>query len=136
MVEDCPKSVEWRRGYVAGYDDASQETDPYQIQTGEQQFVNDGEPARYLSMAQVAAQIGVSPSTIRDYQAKNLMPIPDVIVGDGELRTSPGWLLETITEWDKKIAHAAQAQHPNDPKTTDNPILRCTHSRSQNTYSH
>ncbi|MFC0314465.1 helix-turn-helix transcriptional regulator [Gordonia phosphorivorans] len=56
---------------------------------------------RYLSQRQVAAHIGVEPSTLSRYR----LPEPDVTIGpvndDGTLPrgTVRGWLPETIDAW-------------------------------------
>lgn len=48
----------------------------------------------YLGPAQVAAMFGLSPQTIRQYNADGRMPAPDVRIG-----ATAGWTEETIRSW-------------------------------------
>lgn len=58
-------------------------------------------PQAYLSRAQLAERIGVSPSVMSRYK----LPEPDVVVGpvdeDGTIPRGSvrGWLPETVDEW-------------------------------------
>ena len=58
---------------------------------------------RYLSMQQVAARLGIAPSTLSRYK----LPTPDVVIGPlADDDTIPrgtvrGWLPETIDEWNR-----------------------------------
>lgn len=49
-------------------------------------------PAVFLTRAEVAARIGVSPNTIQHYK----LPVPDAKIG----RVS-GWLPETVDAWNE-----------------------------------
>ncbi len=60
-------------------------------------------PSTYLSIAEVAALAGISPTTVRGYLLRGYLPEPDVRLGQ-----SPGWLPETIRPW--LDARAAKAQ--------------------------
>jgi predicted DNA-binding transcriptional regulator AlpA len=53
----------------------------------------------YLSMAEVAEIVGVTPGTVRSLNSKGYMPPPDVIVGKSRASSAPGWLPETIEVW-------------------------------------
>lgn len=57
-------------------------------------------PTHYLSLSGLAARIGITDGTARSYSGKNLLPQPDVLVGEG-VRAVRGWLPETIDEWNK-----------------------------------
>lgn len=48
----------------------------------------------FLGYNEVAAALGLSPSSIRAYYSTGRMPQPDVTVGN-----TPGWTPETITAW-------------------------------------
>jgi predicted DNA-binding transcriptional regulator AlpA len=58
-------------------------------------------PIRYLSIAEFAARIGISPKTLKRYH----LPEPDSLIGRYR-----GWLPETIDQW--------QAQRPGSPGRT------------------
>jgi predicted site-specific integrase-resolvase len=48
----------------------------------------------YLTATEVAAQLGLSPSTITAYRARGKMPAPDMQYG-----RTPLWKPATITRW-------------------------------------
>jgi DNA-binding transcriptional MerR regulator len=48
----------------------------------------------YLTATEVAAQLGLSPSTITAYRARGKMPAPDIQYG-----RTPLWTPETIRKW-------------------------------------
>lgn len=52
----------------------------------------------YLSLADVAARIGVTDGTMRSYSKKGMLPEPDALTGAG-VRAIRGWLPETIDTW-------------------------------------
>lgn len=53
---------------------------------------------RYLTIAGVAAHLGISPHTVKKYADEGRLPEPDAITGDGP-RAVRGWLPETIDQW-------------------------------------
>ena len=54
----------------------------------------EGMTVQYLGAAEVAARVGVAPSTISSYAARGQMPEPDVRIGP-----IAGWSSETIDAW-------------------------------------
>lgn len=50
----------------------------------------------YLSLADIAARVGVEPSTIRTYRSQGRLPEPDAMTGP-----TPGWLPATVDAWVK-----------------------------------
>lgn len=54
----------------------------------------EGMTAHYLGPAEVAARLGLSPHTIRQYATRGIMPVPDVRIGP-----NAGWSTETIDQW-------------------------------------
>jgi hypothetical protein len=64
----------------------------------------DGLPADWWTTADVAAFLGVTPSTIRAYAARHQMPEADRRIG-----REPVWRPATIRKWHKQRPRAAQA---------------------------
>ena len=55
---------------------------------------------QYLSLADVALKIGVTPGTIWSYSKKGMLPKPDAYTGTGA-RAVRGWRPETIDAWNR-----------------------------------
>ncbi|MDO5700517.1 MAG: transcriptional regulator [Bowdeniella nasicola] len=53
---------------------------------------------RYLTRTDIAARLGLKPSTIASYAKKGMLPPPDALVGLGQ-RGTYGWLPETVDAW-------------------------------------